>query len=95
MDGARYQVFGKVQGVGYRYFAQRAGLELRLRGWVKNLSDGSVTVAAVGPAAELQQLEQRLRAGPPAARVERVEVRPWQPQPHEAASLRAFHIVHE
>lgn len=95
MDAARYQIFGRVQGVGYRYFAQRAGQELELRGWVKNLADGSVAVAALGPGPHLRQFEQRLRSGPPAAQVTRIEVRPWQPKPEETASLNGFLIVSE
>lgn len=95
MDAARYQIFGRVQGVGYRYFAQRAGQELQLRGWVKNLPDGSVAVAALGQETQLRQFEQCLRTGPPAAQVTRIEVHPWQPEPKESAALQGFLIASE
>lgn len=95
MDAARYQIFGRVQGVGYRYFAQRLGQDLQLRGWVKNLADGSVAVAALGPQPRLLQFEQGLRQCPPPARVIRIEVHEWKPELEESATLKGFSIVRE
>lgn len=73
MSAKRFQVFGRVQGVGFRYSAQRVALELRLSGWCRNLADGSVEVCACGDYAGLEQLHAWLRRGPPAATVTRVE----------------------
>ena len=70
----RYRIAGQVQGVGYRYFAQRAARDLELAGWVRNLADGSVECYAVGPAAALEDFEARLRIGPFHADVRSVEV---------------------
>lgn len=70
----RYYVSGRVQGVGYRYFAQRAASHLRLGGWVRNLSDGRVEAYAWGSAAVLDEFEAKLREGPHASRVTEVIV---------------------
>jgi len=74
MRARKYLVSGQVQGVGYRDFAARVARELGLRGWVRNLSDGRVEAYAAGPARRLEDFEGRLRKGPQAAEVRRVEV---------------------
>ena len=70
----RYVVSGRVQGVGFRYFAQATAFRDGLHGWVRNLPDGRVEAAAEGEADALDRFEQALRHGPPGARVERVEI---------------------
>ncbi len=65
---------GRVQGVSFRYYAQAYAEQLGLAGWVKNLPDGAVAVWAEGPRADLEKLLQWLRHGPPAARVDQVQV---------------------
>ncbi len=65
---------GRVQGVGFRYTAEQIALELGLTGWVKNLPDGSVEVMAEGESEAMRRFEMALRQGPPAARVEDVDV---------------------
>jgi acylphosphatase len=60
-----YRITGRVQGVGYRYFARGHARSLGLKGWVRNRSDGSVEVHAEGPAERLDALEALLRQGPP------------------------------
>jgi acylphosphatase len=74
MQGRKYWISGQVQGVGYRYFATRVARELKLKGWVRNLSDGRVEAYAAGPAHVLEDFEARLRQGPPAGDVRSVEV---------------------
>ena len=69
----RYFVEGDVQGVGFRFFAERVARQLNLGGYVKNLRDGRVEVYAIGPAGQLEELKRRLEVGPRAARVRRVE----------------------
>ena len=71
-----YLVSGRVQGVGFRYFVEEEARALRLRGYVRNLYDGRVEVYAVGDDGRLAKLRRELEAGPPAARVERIEERP-------------------
>jgi acylphosphatase len=66
---------GRVQGVGYRYFAQREAAALGLVGYTRNLDDGRVEVYAAGPAGKLDELAGRLHRGPHWADVRGVEER--------------------
>jgi len=69
----RLVVSGRVQGVGFRAWVLHRGLELGVRGWVRNCRDGSVEVEAAGPVAVLLRLRELLEDGPPLARVVRIE----------------------
>ena len=69
----RFWVSGRVQGVGFRWYARRAAQDLGLTGRVRNLPDGRVEVAAVGDPEALNAFRARLREGPPGARVTRLE----------------------
>ncbi|MFQ5882640.1 MAG: acylphosphatase [Candidatus Methylomirabilales bacterium] len=69
----RAQVIGRVQGVGFRYFAEQVAEEMDLFGYVMNCRDRSVEIVAEGERAALEHLLRHLKQGPPAARVERVE----------------------
>ncbi|MEN2982453.1 MAG: acylphosphatase [Thermus sp.] len=80
-------VKGRVQGVGYRAFAQRKALELGLSGYAENLPDGRVEVVAEGPEEELRAFLHHLRQGPRLARVEAVEAM-WA----EETGLKGFHV---
>lgn len=66
------RVHGRVQGVGYRYFARSEATRLGLTGWVRNEGDGSVIVVAEGPRRDLDALIARLEAGPSSSRVRSV-----------------------
>jgi acylphosphatase len=72
------EVHGRVQGVGYRQFVQSQARRLGIHGWVRNRRDGSVELEAEGPRSALQRFWELVRRGPPAARVERVDVT-WGP----------------
>lgn len=67
------QVWGRVQGVGFRSFTRKKALALGVTGWVSNVQDGTVQVAAEGEADALLALETWVRNGPPLAWVERLE----------------------
>ena len=69
-----FQVQGRVQGVGFRWFVQREAAELGLRGWVRNTDAGHVEAVAMGEPEQLAELEQALRKGSRGSRVDRVEV---------------------
>lgn len=79
LEAFHCQVFGMVQGVGFRYATQAKARQLGITGWVRNCDDGSVEVYAEGAAEQLQQLMAWLRKGPPSAQVGRVHVRPVTP----------------
>ncbi|MGH9488502.1 MAG: acylphosphatase [Terriglobales bacterium] len=87
MAAARFEVFGRVQGVGFRFFAQRQAQTLRLRGWVRNRDDTAVEVYAEGSEHALDEFERELRRGPATASVSRLVRRPA-----ETSSLSDFQI---
>ena len=72
---AEIVIEGRVQGVGYRDYAQRRASGLGLEGWVANLRDGRVRLRAEGPRGQIEALVRALEQGPPLARVARVDVR--------------------
>jgi acylphosphatase len=83
----RWLVSGRVQGVGFRWFALRRGQELGLAGWVRNLPDGRVEVVASGPDDALASMEASLARGPRLSRVDRVEKFDVQ---HEINDINSF-----
>jgi acylphosphatase len=76
----RFLISGRVQGVGFRYFTQHAATRENLHGRVRNLADGRVEAEAEGEADAMERFEQALRHGPPAARVEQLEIEHIVPQ---------------
>jgi len=70
------RIVGRVQGVGFRWWAVRHAERLGLTGWVMNADDErTVELVAEGEAQALEKLEALVREGPPGARIERVEAR--------------------
>lgn len=63
------RIEGRVQGVGYRWWAVGQARRLGLDGWVRNRSDGSVEALAIGPPEALDGFAAACRQGPSAARV--------------------------
>ena len=76
MKAIRVLVRGLVQGVGYRYFAERAARHLGLRGYVRNLADGRVEAVAAGEDEAIEAFVEQLRQGPAAGSVAGLEVSP-------------------
>lgn len=70
----RLEIRGRVQGVGYRYALCDAAERLGVTGWVRNRRDGSVEAVVQGTPEQLDELIAWARRGPPAARVEHVQV---------------------
>jgi len=70
----RMVISGRVQGVGFRYFARNAAVREGVTGWVQNLADGRVEAYVEGEAESVERVERALRSGPPRARVEHVAV---------------------
>ena len=75
----RYYVSGRVQGVGFRYFVQRAAQELGLEGYVKNRADGTVEAYASGTSERLEAFKKRLWEGPGLSRVDNVQEQDAEP----------------
>jgi acylphosphatase len=66
------RISGRVQGVGFRWFAREEARRLGLSGWVTNLPGGDVEVAAGGEASSLVRLRRALEVGPTGAGVSEV-----------------------
>lgn len=69
----RFIISGEVQGVGYRYFAQRSAARHQVHGYVRNLDDGRVEALAEGPPNAVEEFKHDLVAGPSYSRVEHLE----------------------
>jgi acylphosphatase len=68
-------VYGRVQGVYFRYFVRTVAGEMGLKGYVRNLASGdAVEIKAEGEKPQLDKLLEQLRVGPPGAWVKKVEV---------------------
>ena len=83
----RAVVRGAVQGVGFRFFAQRSARALGVRGWVRNRPDGAVESVAEGDDEAVAEYLRRLGEGPSGSRVDGVDV-----EPIEAEGTAAFEI---
>lgn len=69
----KFLIKGDVQGVGYRFFAQRAAARHQIVGYVRNCPDGTVEAWAEGPASSVEAFKQDLATGPQWAVVDQVE----------------------
>jgi acylphosphatase len=70
----KLRIHGLVQGVFYRGWSSDTGRALGLRCWVRNRRDGTVETLVGGEEAAVQRFIERCREGPPAAKVERIDV---------------------
>lgn len=87
----RLVLSGRVQGVAFRYFTRQTAQRMHLRGWVRNLSDGSVEVRVRGSETELDAFRELLRQGPPMGRVDRIDesdLPETEPLPEELFEIR-------
>lgn len=69
----KFSISGRVQGVGFRFFAERVANQLGIRGYVRNCWNGTVEVYAIGDAKSLEEFKRHLAEGPPSARVSGIE----------------------
>lgn len=89
MKTIKIHVQGRVQGVGFRYFAHRKAGDLNVTGWVRNRDDGSVEMVAQGDPSHLHQFLTVLEKGPAFASVIRIDVDEIeQPEP-----LKDFRVI--
>lgn len=68
------KVYGRVQGVGFRFFASRLSKKYNLLGYAKNLPDGTVEIIAQGKEKDLQNFIKEIRIGPTLAKVEKLDI---------------------
>lgn len=88
MKAKRIVVSGRVQGVGYRYYTQRAATSLGINGYVRNLPQGGVEVIVqLGGNEDFAAFLEALKAGPRQAHVTGVEVMPYSGEAGEFASF--------
>ena len=85
-----YQMEGRVQGVGFRWYVHREAAEIGLRGWVRNTHAGHVEAVAAGEPEQLAELEAAMRKGSRGSRVDRVLVHDLEES--EGESLGDFRI---
>ena len=69
----KYLIQGRVQGVGFRYFADHWAAQLGIHGYVKNLWDGNVEVYAIADSVALDEFKRQLAEGPRSARVTSID----------------------
>ncbi len=75
MKRVRIKVFGKVQGVFFRYSAKELADRLGVRGFAKNNFDGTVEILAEGNDAEVNQIVEFCKQGPEMSRVDKIELK--------------------
>jgi len=73
MIARRFFIGGIVQGVGYRYFAQRSAARHQVKGYVRNLDDGRVEVLVEGGDTSVNAFKEDLHAGPAHSSVDTME----------------------
>ena len=89
MSCRRAVVSGRVQGVGFRYFAERAAKKSGVAGWVRNLPDGRVETVVEGIDEAVEAYLAEIRKGPFGSRVSDVAV-----EDRPAENFRSFEITH-
>ena len=73
MEGRSFRIRGRVQGVGFRWWARNEARALGLVGWIRNRSDGSVELHAYGPSSAIDAFRSALHTGPPGASVNHID----------------------
>jgi acylphosphatase len=86
----KFFISGDVQGVGFRFFAQRAAARHQVVGYVKNLDDGRVEALAEGPAQNVEAFKHELATGPRFGSVDHVEEINFDP----TGAYSSFRIEH-
>ena len=82
MQRAHVYYSGRVQGVGFRYTAERFALELSLLGWVKNLPDGRVELICEGPKEKIEELFSHIQKSMLGRHIKKTDIR-WETPTHE------------
>ena len=88
MKRAHVRIYGKVQGVWFRAHTKEMAEKLDIKGWVRNVPDGSVEAVFEGDDEKVEKIIEWCHRGPPLARVERVEVEYEEPKGEERFEIR-------
>jgi acylphosphatase len=84
----RFVIHGRVQGVGYRSFAERAASLTGVSGWVRNRDDGTVEAVGYGTKEQLDAFAGHLRTGPRWSEVRAVDVAECAPPGNRGFAVR-------
>lgn len=85
MKAVAITVEGIVQGVGFRFFVQTVAARYEIMGWVRNTSDGSVAIEAVGSEDRLEAFIHKVKQGPPFSQVTKIHIEELQTLPRYSA----------
>lgn len=77
-EALRVIISGRVQGVSYRAWTVERASSKKLKGWVRNRSDGTVEAVFCGDAAAIKDMVEACKQGPGAARVDKIESFRWE-----------------
>jgi len=88
MRRAHVRIYGRVQGVWFRAHTKDMADKLGIKGWVRNVPDGSVEAGFEGDDESVEKIIEWCHRGPPLARVERVEVEYEEPRGEEKFEIR-------
>ncbi|HHF55963.1 MAG TPA: acylphosphatase [Thermoplasmatales archaeon] len=88
MKRAHVRIYGKVQGVWFRAHTKDMADKLGIKGWVRNVPDGSVEAVFEGDDESVEKIIEWCHRGPPLARVEGVEVEYEEPKGEEKFEIR-------
>ena len=83
-------ISGRVQGVGFRYFTKKSAESLGVSGWVKNLRSGDVEAVLQGSSESVDEMMNRLEAGPTTARVD--EIKELEDEPTAQNRVNGFNV---
>ncbi len=90
MKRIHVHISGKVQGVFFRAEIQRASIDFKITGWVRNMDDGRVEAVFEGEKTDVDKMLEWCKVGPPSARVENVTAT----EEHYTGSFYDFNIKH-
>jgi acylphosphatase len=85
------KIYGKVQGVSFRFYAKREAIRLGITGWIRNKPDGTVEAEIEGEKRTLEQFLRWCQRGTSHARVEKVAVKKM---PIKERAFKDFYIRH-
>lgn len=88
MKRAHIIIYGRVQGVWFRAHTKEMADKLGIKGWVRNLPDGSVEAVFEGDEKSIEEMIRWCHHGPPLARVDRAEIKYEEPKGERNFEIR-------